>query len=145
PFGVLVLDLDHFKKYNDTWGHLAGNEALQMTASAIKSVIRSVDFPARYGGEEFVVLIPRCNPEGLAHTAERIRTAVESLPPIADRRRLTISIGGALYPHDGRTADELFAAADRRLYGAKEGGRNRAVLPEKISNVLPHDPRRKRR
>lgn len=145
PFGVLVLDLDHFKKYNDTWGHLAGNEALQLTASAIKGVIRSVDFPARYGGEEFVVLIPRCDHQGLANTAERIRSAVESLPPIADRRRLTISIGGALYPYDGTDADELFANADRRLYHAKEGGRNRAVLPEATSNVLPHNPLRQRR
>ena len=145
PFGVLVLDLDHFKKYNDTWGHLAGNEALQLTASAIKGVIRSVDFPARYGGEEFVVLIPRCDHQGLAHTAERIRSAIESLPPIADRRRLTVSIGGSLYPSDGTNPDELFANADRRLYAAKEGGRNRAVLPEPGSKVLQHSRRRKRR
>lgn len=144
-FGVLVMDLDHFKKYNDTYGHLAGNDALQMTAAVIRGVIRSVDFPARYGGEEFVVLVPRCDHQGLAHTAERVRSAIQSLPPISDRRRLTVSVGGALYPFDGTTADELFAAADRRLYQAKEGGRNRVVLPEPASNVLPHIPRHRRK
>lgn len=146
PFGVLVLDLDHFKSYNDTYGHLAGNEALQMTANAIRAVVRSVDFPARYGGEEFVVLVPRCDVQGLAQTAERIRAAIESVPPIAERRRLTVSIGGALYPSDGTAADQLFAAADRRLYQAKDGGRNRSVLPdESSSNVVPHVPVRRRR
>lgn len=146
PFGVLVLDLDHFKRYNDTYGHLAGNEALQLTASAIRKVVRSVDFPARYGGEEFVVLVPRCDVQGLAQTAERIRSAIESLPPIGDRRPLTVSIGGALYPSDGTATDQLFAAADRRLYQAKEGGRNRSVLPdESSSNVVPHVPVRRRK
>lgn len=146
PFGVLILDLDHFKKYNDTYGHLAGNEALQMTANAIRKVVRSVDFPARYGGEEFVILVPRCDHDGLAQSAERIRSAIEALPPIGERRSLTVSIGGALYPQDGASADELFASADRRLYQAKEGGRNRAVLPDpSASNVVPHKPVRRAR
>lgn len=146
PFGVLVLDLDHFKKYNDAYGHLAGNEALQMTANAVRKVVRSVDFPARYGGEEFVVLVPRCDNQGLAQTAERIRAAIEAIPPVGERRSLTVSIGGALYPQDGSNADELFAAADRRLYQAKEGGRNRAVLPDyAATNVVPHKPIRRRR
>ncbi len=145
-FGVLVLDLDHFKKYNDNYGHLAGNEALQMTASAIRRTVRSVDFPARYGGEEFVVLVPRCDHDGLAQSAERIRSAIEMIPPVGDRRSLTVSIGGALFPADGMAADELFAAADRRLYQAKEGGRNRSVLPDSSpSNVVRHVPVRKRK
>jgi diguanylate cyclase (GGDEF)-like protein len=143
-FGLLVLDLDHFKKYNDSYGHLAGNEALQMTAATIRETIRSVDFPARYGGEEFVILAPFCDHEGLAQTAERVRTAVAALPSIAERRKLTVSIGGALYPSDGVSADELFAAADRRLYQAKEGGRNRVVLPGP-SNVVRHAPQRRRK
>lgn len=145
PFGVLVLDLDHFKKYNDTYGHLAGNQALQATAAAIRDVIRSVDFPARYGGEEFVILVPRCDLAGLENTGERVRRAIEALPPIEDRRRLTVSIGAALYPYDGTSPDELFAAADRRLYLAKESGRNRVILPEENTNVLPHTPNRRRR
>jgi diguanylate cyclase (GGDEF)-like protein len=143
-FGLLVLDLDHFKKYNDSYGHLAGNEALQITAATIRETIRSVDFPARYGGEEFVILIPFCDHEGLAQTAERLRSAIAELPSLAERRRLTVSIGGALYPADGVSPDELFAAADRRLYQAKEGGRNRVVLPGP-SNVVRHAPQLRRK
>jgi diguanylate cyclase (GGDEF)-like protein len=143
-FGLLVLDLDHFKKYNDSYGHLAGNEALQITSATIRETIRSVDFPARYGGEEFVILIPFCDHEGLAQTAERVRSAIAALPSLAERRRLTVSIGGALYPADGISPDELFAAADRRLYQAKEGGRNRVVLPGP-SNVVRHAPKLRRK
>lgn len=126
-FGVLILDLDHFKSYNDTWGHLAGNEALELAAETIRQTVRAVDIPARYGGEEFAVIVPASDAEGLASLAERIRIAIAQLPPIEDRRTLTVSVGGALYPSDGVTPEELFATADQRLYEAKERGRNRSV------------------
>ena len=127
-FGVLVLDLDHFKKYNDQFGHLSGNDALQRVASAIRQAIRTVDFPARYGGEEFAVIAPKTDGVALRIVAERIRHAVEALPAPAGGTTLTISGGAALYPADGATAEALFQAADERLYQAKKDGRNRIVI-----------------
>jgi diguanylate cyclase (GGDEF)-like protein len=121
-FGVLVLDLDRFKKFNDTHGHLAGNEALQRVARVIRDTVRSVDFPARYGGEEFAVIVPEVDAAALAAIAERIRANVESL------QILTISIGGAIFPVDGGNVAALFQAADERLYAAKREGRNRVAL-----------------
>ncbi|HEY8847693.1 MAG TPA: diguanylate cyclase [Thermoanaerobaculia bacterium] len=126
-FGVLVLDLDRFKQYNDRFGHLAGNEALQRVARAIRVTVRAVDFPARYGGEEFAVIVPRIDAAALASMAERIRAAVEAMPAPRDGARLTISIGAAIYPLDGKTIDDLFHTADERLYQAKRDGRNRVV------------------
>jgi len=129
-FGLLIFDIDHFKKYNDRFGHLAGNDALVEFAKTIAANLRDVDFAARYGGEEFVALLREIDAEPLAVTAERVRSAVEAMPPIANRASITCSIGGALYPEDGENAASLFAAADRRLYSAKEEGRNRVVGPQ---------------
>lgn len=128
-FGILVLDLDRFKQYNDRYGHLAGNDALQRVARALRIAVRTVDFPARYGGEEFAVILPQIEVEALAIIAERVRASVEALPAPANGESVTISIGGAVYPSDGSTVDALFHAADERLYQAKEEGRNRVVIP----------------
>jgi diguanylate cyclase (GGDEF)-like protein len=122
-FGVLVLDLDRFKKYNDTFGHLAGNDALQRVAGVMRETVRSVDFAARYGGEEFAVIVPQIDTPALAAIAERIRAGVEATTPV------TVSIGAALYPDDAANVDALFATADERLYAAKRAGRNRVVTP----------------
>lgn len=128
--GLLIFDLDRFKRYNDTYGHQAGNEALSLVAATIRGALRDgVDLPARYGGEEFAALVPETDAAGLHTLAERIRAAIEAIPPIGDRTTLTISIGGAIYPHDGSDADSLFKVADARLYEAKEAGRNRVVVP----------------
>ena len=121
-FGILVLDLDRFKKYNDTHGHLAGNEALQRVARVIRDTVRSVDFPARYGGEEFAVIVPEVDAAALGAIAERVRANIESL------QILTISIGGAIFPADGANVAALFQTADERLYAAKREGRNRVVI-----------------
>ncbi|MEA2337252.1 MAG: hypothetical protein QOE82_1259 [Thermoanaerobaculia bacterium] len=126
-FGILILDLDRFKKYNDTYGHLAGNDALQRVARAIREAVRAVDFPARYGGEEFAVILPQIDAPALAAIAERIRASVEAMPAPPGGAQVTISIGAAMFPDDGTAADALFRAADERLYAAKEGGRNRVV------------------
>jgi len=126
-FGVLVMDLDRFKKYNDTFGHAAGNEALRRVALTIRETVRAVDFPARYGGEEFAVIVPQVDASALIVIAERIRTNIESLPAPPDGARVTVSIGAALYPHDARDREALFKTADARLYEAKELGRNRVV------------------
>jgi diguanylate cyclase (GGDEF)-like protein len=128
-FGVLVLDLDRFKKYNDSFGHLAGNDALARVARVIREAVRGVDFAARYGGEEFAVIVPRIDAGTLSMIAERIRAGVEALPAPPDGAALTVSIGGAIYPDDGSEVDALFVAADKRLYQAKERGRNRVVIP----------------
>jgi diguanylate cyclase (GGDEF)-like protein len=126
-FGVLVLDLDRFKKYNDTYGHQAGNEALQRVSSTIRQTVRSVDFPARYGGEEFAVIAPQVDRAALTAIAERVRLAIEALPAPEDGAPVTVSIGAALFPEDGQDRDALFEAADARLYEAKKRGRNRVV------------------
>jgi diguanylate cyclase (GGDEF)-like protein len=130
-FGVLVLDLDRFKKYNDSFGHLAGNEALRRVAAVLRETVRGVDFAARYGGEEFAVIVPQVEPDALLAIAERIRAGVESLPALPGTSSITISIGAALFPADGATPEELFQAADVRLYQAKEEGRNQVVGPER--------------
>lgn len=126
-FGILVLDLDRFKKYNDTHGHLAGNEALRRVAQTIRDTVRAVDFPARYGGEEFAIVVPQVDGPALAAIAERIRANIEKLPAPADGSPITVSIGGALFPEDGGDREALFRTADERLYEAKEAGRNRIV------------------
>ncbi|HVR39928.1 MAG TPA: diguanylate cyclase [Thermoanaerobaculia bacterium] len=127
-FGILVLDLDRFKKYNDTFGHLAGNDALQRVAKSIRETVRTVDFPARYGGEEFAVVVPQVDGASLFTIAERIRANIEALPAPKDGAQVTVSIGAALFPEDGKTREQLFHAADARLYEAKEAGRNRVVF-----------------
>jgi diguanylate cyclase (GGDEF)-like protein len=125
---MLVLDLDRFKQYNDRFGHLAGNAALQRVAAVIREAVRRVDFPARYGGEEFAVVAPQIDVASLTLVAERIRATVEALPAPSGLAPVTISIGAAIYPIDGATADALFQAADERLYRAKRDGRNRVVV-----------------
>lgn len=127
-FGVLVLDLDRFKQYNDKYGHLAGNDTLQRVAQVIRETVRAVDFPARYGGEEFAVIVPLADNDALAHLAERIRANVEALPAPAHGAQVTISIGAATHGEDGATAEVLFQTADQRLYEAKRLGRNRVVI-----------------
>jgi diguanylate cyclase (GGDEF)-like protein len=126
-FGVLVLDLDRFKKYNDSFGHSAGNDALQRVAQSIRETVRAVDFAARYGGEEFAVIVPQVDASALAAIAERVRANIEALPAPPDGAALTVSIGSALYPLDARDREALFRVADERLYEAKRLGRNRVV------------------
>ncbi|HEX6085496.1 MAG TPA: diguanylate cyclase [Thermoanaerobaculia bacterium] len=141
-FGVLVLDLDRFKKYNDTYGHLAGNEALRRVSQSIRETVRAVDFPARYGGEEFAVIVPQVDAAALTIIAERIRANIEKLPAPPDGSPVTVSIGGALYPDDGADREALFRTADERLYAAKEAGRNRVVIAGTAPSpsAVPPDP-----
>ena len=126
-FGVLVLDLDRFKKYNDTYGHSAGNDALRRVAQSIRETVRTVDFAARYGGEEFAVIVPQVDRAALTAIAERVRTNIEALPAPPGGTTLTVSIGAAVFPDDAKDRDALFQAADARLYEAKKAGRNRVV------------------
>ncbi len=129
PFGLLMFDIDHFKKVNDTYGHLAGDSVLKMVATTISGALKPLDTIARFGGEEFVVLVPNCNAEYLSIVGERIRILIEtSWVDLQDgsRIRITISGGGAMVqPND--QVPTLIANADRRLYQSKESGRNRVI------------------
>lgn len=136
-FGILVFDIDHFKRYNDEFGHLGGNEALKAVAETIRRTLRTVDLAARYGGEEFVAVLPEVEPQGLEVLAERIRLRIAAMPPLQGDRRITISIGGAIYPQDGTSDEELFETADNRLYEAKGAGRNRAIVLSKPETKKP--------
>jgi two-component system cell cycle response regulator len=126
---LLLIDLDHFKKINDTFGHLAGDDVLTDVALLLQRAVRAVDVVARYGGEEFVVVLPETGPAGAAAFAERLRELIESNGFAAGRGdpiNLTTSIGVASYPGFGvETVDDLFGAADQALYRAKTDGRNR--------------------
>ncbi|MGE4506200.1 MAG: diguanylate cyclase [Desulfovibrionaceae bacterium] len=129
--GLLVLDIDHFKAINDTWGHQAGDEVLRQLAKILLFLLRSSDLVARFGGEEFVLLAPGSDGPGSASLAERVRATVEAheFNTGADVIRCTVSIGIALHPPrtmtDLQSFEELFAKADAALYKAKQAGRNR--------------------
>jgi two-component system, cell cycle response regulator len=125
--GVLMLDLDHFKKINDTYGHLTGDAVLKETAQRITQVVRSYDFVGRYGGEEFLVLLPGCNKEQAEHSGERIRLAVTATPVFAAGSEIPVTISIGATATIGGPETEVLAIADAALYQAKSAGRNRTV------------------
>jgi diguanylate cyclase (GGDEF)-like protein len=130
PVAILMLDLDHFKDFNDRYGHPAGDEALRAFGHLLRSSVRDNDVAARYGGEEFAVFLPGVDVNGAAEVAERIRERTEStIVPLGpgSTGRLTVSIGIAAAPIDGAQRVTLLKAADEALYRAKLGGRNRVV------------------
>lgn len=127
PFALMVGDLDHFKLVNDRLGHAGGDQTLQTVASVLDRSTRGQDRPARLGGEEFALLTADADAEQGLRAAERVRTRVQEALA-AGAVPVTISIGVAIYPDDGTDSDALMACADRALYAAKEGGRNRSVL-----------------
>ena len=141
PFTVLMLDVDHFKKFNDTYGHHAGDEVLAGVAAVFEECVREVDCAARYGGEEFVILLPETTAEGGVDVTRRIRErlAAETFPG----GRVTLSIGVAEFPADGETPEFVLRAADAALYRAKREGRDRvhrAVRGRFSGDVRSHDP-----
>jgi diguanylate cyclase (GGDEF)-like protein len=125
PFALLMVDIDHFKEYNDAFGHLAGDEMLTRVARVLRESTREVDCAARYGGEEFVVLLPETGVAEAAETAERIRARVAAEALAGGQ--ITLSIGVAEFPSHGDTPEAMIAAADAALYQAKREGRNRVV------------------
>jgi len=129
-FALLLIDIDHFKKLNDTFGHPAGDAALRHTATLLHGHLRAADQDARFGGEEFVVIVAGADEAGAFHLAERIRHGIEKGQVIFDGARLsvTVSVGVAVWPRDGASGPELVAAADRALYAAKQAGRNRVKI-----------------
>ena len=132
PLAVLMLDLDHFKQVNDVHGHQRGDTVLRELASRVQEQIREVDTFARYGGEEFVVVLPETTVEGAAQLADRICQAVRREPFRHDGEEpldVTLSVGGAAFPEHGSSPATLMRAADRALYVAKNGGRDRWHVP----------------
>lgn len=127
PLGLLLADIDHFKRINDSHGHAAGDAVLQVVARQLQRTVRATDFVARHGGEEFLVLLPDTDADGLLKVAEKLRAAVEAAAP-APVGRVTLSLGGAVAPAGAAAADELLRRADRALYAAKDAGRNRVQL-----------------
>jgi two-component system cell cycle response regulator len=132
PLTMLMIDLDHFKQVNDTYGHLVGDEVLRGIAMILQRSVRSVDMVARYGGEEFVVVLPETGETGAVAFAERIRQRVEQHCFELQRAapaRVTVSIGVSSFPAPHvESAEDLFARADAALYRAKERGRNQVCV-----------------
>jgi diguanylate cyclase len=129
PMSLIVLDVDHFKKVNDTYGHIAGDKVLQVIGRQLNSVIREVDFAARYGGEEFVVLLPETDIQSAHGVAEKIRSAVQEKPFHSGDKRVTITVScGVASFHEDDSMQLPFERADRALYKAKGDGRNRSCL-----------------
>ncbi len=129
---VAILDIDFFKHYNDTHGHPAGNVVLTSIAEILRTNIRQFDLAARYGGEEFSLVLIDTDKAGAGVVAHKIKKLVEEFPfqhrETQPNGRLTISMGVAIFPEDGFDPDELVNMADRRLYRAKQSGRNLVVL-----------------
>jgi diguanylate cyclase (GGDEF)-like protein len=124
---VIMVDIDHFKKLNDEFGHLLGDEVLRGVSTILKQQLRKVDMVCRYGGEEFAIVVPETTGANALKVAEKLRRQIESHPFPGVPRPVTISCGVADYPTHGATRDEIVAAADGALYQAKQAGRNRVV------------------
>jgi len=142
-FTVLLADVDKFKQYNDTHGHLAGDAALVKIAEVFRRTTRAVDCVARYGGEEFVVMLLECPIATAVHVAERIRARVADQD--LGEGKLTVSVGLAEYPEGGDTPEELIATADAAMYQAKSSGRNQVVVAGATEQPPPEKKARRKR
>lgn len=144
PALLLLLDLDHFKYVNDSYGHAAGDLVLKAVAEALLECVRPMDTVARIGGEEFAIVLPNCPPAFGPTVAERVRTRVERRPVtigLTEQISVTLSLGGAFAPQWVRSSVTLWLErADLQLYNAKTGGRNRAVFePAAVSLVTAEE------
>jgi diguanylate cyclase (GGDEF)-like protein len=140
-FSLIFMDVDHFKRFNDTHGHLEGDKVLKTLARLIRDRCRATTMAARYGGEEFVLLLPETGKSGARSLAEGLRRAVES-HDFEGREsqpdgRVTLSLGVATFPQDGNDSVTLISSADRALYQAKNGGRNRVCCSEEPAPAGP--------
>ena len=140
PLAVLMLDIDHFKQLNDTYGHEAGDVVLREVANVMREAVRGEDTICRYGGEEFVAILPELAIDDARIRAESIRHQVSALRLYHRGEALseiTISVGIAVYPQNGESGDQLLSLADRALYEAKHLGRNRVVLADHLPGHVP--------
>lgn len=136
-FALLMIDIDHFKELNDTFGHHVGDQVLRDVASILMKDMREVDTVARYGGEEFVIILPETTEAGAIYVAQRLRRAVEQAKFFAGSpqaiQHLTISIGVAVYDNDAQFKRDLIEFADAALYAAKRSGRNRVLCYSEVA------------
>jgi diguanylate cyclase (GGDEF)-like protein len=133
PLSVFMMDIDHFKRINDTHGHAVGDQVLRHLAKKLTGLVRDSDIVGRYGGEEFAVLLPETKLEIAAAIAERVRKAIEGDAARTEESgdvNYTLSIGVSAFTRDVRTVGAVFEAADKGLYEAKATGRNRVVVKE---------------
>jgi len=130
PMCCLMLDIDHFKDFNDKYGHLVGDAILLAVSRTIKENIRQIDLVGKYGGEEFTVILPETDIDGAQYVAERIRMTLENTPVKAydEILKVTISIGISIFPKDAENLNSLIDKADLALYLAKKSGRNRVCV-----------------
>jgi diguanylate cyclase (GGDEF)-like protein len=131
PVALIMLDIDHFKRFNDTWGHRAGDAVIKRVAEVILRSIRGSDIACRYGGEEFIAILPEATRQAALERAETMRRELEALELEFDGKplgKVTGSFGVAVFPQHGAAAEALVRAADEALYEAKGAGRNRVVL-----------------
>jgi diguanylate cyclase (GGDEF)-like protein len=125
---VIMADIDQFKRLNDEFGHLLGDEVLRQVSSLFHQQLRKIDVVCRYGGEEFAILLSQITTQQALAIGEKLRRLVESFQFPGVPRTITISAGVAAFPTHGKTRDELVRAADSGLYAAKQAGRNRVCL-----------------
>jgi diguanylate cyclase (GGDEF)-like protein len=135
PFSLLLIDIDFFKKINDTFGHPAGDAVIKLVTKTLVKMVRKIDIVARYGGEEFVILLLKADSNQAFQMAERIRKAVEAASIQWKEKKIsaTISIGIAAQPEDATRREDLIAHADKALYASKQGGRNRSTLYKNLT------------
>jgi diguanylate cyclase len=146
PALLLALDIDHFKRVNDTWGHAAGDQVLKAVAAALIDSVRPMDLVARVGGEEFAIILPNCASTFGETVAERVRRRIESMPVAvgpAQQLSVTVSIGGAFAPQWVRSTPALWVErADQQLYRAKAQGRNLVRLEPTAVSLVSNEERR---
>jgi diguanylate cyclase (GGDEF)-like protein len=131
PVALVLIDVDHFKRFNDSHGHLGGDDALRAVAATLRANVRAVDRACRFGGEEFAVVLPASDAEAARVTAERIRAGIAGLAielTGGETPRVTVSLGVAAYPGDGTTPEDLLGSADAALYQSKAQGRDRVTV-----------------
>jgi diguanylate cyclase (GGDEF)-like protein len=135
PLGMIMIDIDHFKSFNDSNGHAAGDALLRALGEFLQRRIRGEDVACRYGGEEFILIMPEATLEAANQRAELLRQGVKGLR-VSDGGQtfggVTLSIGVAIYPQHGRTIDSILRAVDTALYRAKQEGRDRVVVAETV-------------
>jgi len=134
-FSLMVLDIDRFKSFNDTYGHLAGDKILREVGAVMKNTIREADQAFRYGGDEFAILLPQTSAEAASIVAERVRQEITSRAKI-DNISVTISLGMASWPADGISPNDVIAAADSALYQAKHAGGNQSIVSSSLLDLV---------
>jgi diguanylate cyclase (GGDEF)-like protein len=129
PFSLAIIDIDHFKKINDTYGHQVGDEILKYMANMIKSSMREFDFIARYGGEEFALIMPQTDKKTALQVLRELTNLIKNYPPVVDENiiKITVSIGVSEFPLEALSKSQIIRVADERLYKAKNEGRDRII------------------